>query len=222
MMLKKLLLAIVGAVSISHTVFAGIAEDIQGGASIEDALRTAVEAGMTVDQAVGDAIMGNVDRAGDIIAAAYGILGDLPGTACRVLDEEDFYIQLDPNTEKTRVTGPYTEAQIKNMLLTKEITLDDEVSRDQGHWYLLGRVQNVVPEEMWPQLARDAKVLALWEQEDLEACGDRIADAAIIAGADPAVVLAATAAGVTGGQGGPGAPPGPGDGNRGGNVASPS
>ena len=57
---------------------------------------------------------------------------------------------------------------------------------------------------------------------DREGCGDRITQAAILAGADPGEVTAAAAAGVTGGPGGPGTPPGPGDGNRGGNIASPS
>ncbi len=136
---------------LSAAAFAGPGEDIKDGALIEVALKNAVSAGMTIDEAVADAIALNMDLAGDIVAAAFGILDSLPETACAAPAGED------------------AEAVI-----------------------------------------------------DFEACGDRITQAAILAGADPTLVTAAAAAGITGGPGGPGVPPGPGDGNRGGNIASPS
>ncbi|VAX07952.1 hypothetical protein MNBD_GAMMA26-1651 [hydrothermal vent metagenome] len=290
---------VVCAVGISQAAFAGPGEDIQNGVPIEDALRDAVEAGMTIDQAVGDAISTNPEWAGDVIAASHGILNDLPGAACMVAGEDGMYVRVptlyvkadsdaekskvtgpytvaqvramllaakitlddevskgqeywhrldfvedvvpkemshllawnakllrqlehgnDPDAEASRVTGPHTEAQVRAMLLEGKITLDDEVSSRRENWYRLGLVENAVPEKMYNLLARGARPLSQLEQGDLSACMDRIAAAAIEAGADPAVVTAATAAGDTGGMGGPGIPPGPGDGNRGGNLAS--
>lgn len=151
---KIRLLAFACMIGFSAAVFAGPGEDIESGALIEIALNDAISGGMTIDEVVTDAIRVNPDLAGDIVAAAFGILESLPESACAAPVEEG---------AKTGEPGV-----------------------------------------------------------DLEGCGDRIVAAAILAGADPTLVTEAAAAGVTGGPGGPGTPPGPGDGNRGGNIASPS
>jgi len=78
-----------------------------------------------------------------------------------------------------------------------------------------------LPDEACKVLDDDGKPL-MPPQFDREGCGNRIIQAALAANVnlDPLSITEAAAAGVTGGPGGPGVAPGPGDGNRGGQIAS--
>jgi len=82
---------------------------------------------------------------------------------------------------------------------------------------------NKLPDGACEVLGEDGKSLVP-PQIDREGCGNRIIQAALAANVnlDPLSITEAAAAGVTGGPGGPGVAPGPGDGNRGGQIASPS
>ncbi len=153
--LNKLLVPVYLVLTMSVAV-ADVGQDIKDGINIELALNNAVAAGMTIDQAVFNAISQNPELAKAIVSTAFTMLNVLPDGACAVLSED-------------------------------------------------GKQQ--VP----PQI-------------DLEGCGDRIIQEALAANKDldPLSITEAAAAGVTGGPGGPGVAPGPGDGNRGGNIASPS
>ncbi len=151
------LLVLICLVSAANVVAADVGQEIKDGVNIELALREAVAGGMTIDQAISNAIALNPELSKAIVTAAFTLLNTLPASACEILDE-------------------------------------------------------------------DGKQLTPPEFDNQEACGNRIIQEALAANEnlDPQEITAAAAAGVTGGPGGPGVMPGPGDGNRGGNIASPS
>jgi len=150
------MLVLVCLLCVASMAVASVGEDIKEGVDIKAALIKAVADGMTIDQAVFDAVSLNPQLAEAIVVAAHTLLQTLPDGAFEVFDEDG---------------------------------------------------KPLIP----PQI-------------DREGSSARIIQEALAANPnlDPNKIAAAAAAGVTGGKGGPGVAPGPGDGNRGGNIASPS
>ncbi len=106
--------------------------------------------------------------------------------------------------------------------ISNAITLNPELSKAivTAAFTLL----NTLPDSACEILDENGKQLVPPAFDDREVCGNRIIQEALAANEnlDPQEITAAAAAGVTGGPGGPGVMAGPGDGNRGGNIASPS
>jgi len=85
--LYKLLVMFCLMFAVSAAV-ADAGQDIKDGMDIELALKNAVEAGMTIDQAVGDAISLNPELSEAIVTTAFTMLNALPEGAFAVLDED--------------------------------------------------------------------------------------------------------------------------------------
>ena len=62
--------------------FANIAEDLDAGLDIRQTLINAINNGMKMDSAVGEAVSIRPDAAGDIVRAAFLLLSVLPPEAC--------------------------------------------------------------------------------------------------------------------------------------------
>lgn len=145
-----------------------------------------------------------------LVSAAHVVAADV---GQKIKDGMDIELAL-----KEAVAGGMTIDQA----ISNAITLNPELSK--AVVTAAFTILNTLPNSACEILDEDGKQLVPPEFDDRETCGNRIIQEALAANEnlDPAEITAAAAAGVTGGPGGPGVMAGPGDGNRGGNIASPS